>query len=548
MTGAPAREDPTCLAEQGSVAVVIPIHNQARFLPDALQSCLAQTVSVAEIIVVDDGSSDDPQAVASEYPNVRIVRQDNAGPSTARNTGWRLVQSDFVVFLDADDRLKPTAIEGGLRCFEKNPQAWMVYGAHRIVDENGLPLSPFRFHPLGDPALESLLSGGNLIAMLGSVMFRRSRLEEVGGFDDGLRGAEDYELFLRISARGKIAVHSLPVAEYRMHGENNSNSHLFMLKSSLAVVDRAAAAANRPSAHAAAAAGRKVLKRMIGPMVFKSAAKALVREGPSGKKIATAAGAFAIAPAATIGASCSYLAKALIRHLPAPVGRLVGQRYWAPKVGRVRFGDFARTTPVGITFGYDRGTPIDRVYAEDFLAAHRQDVRGRVLEFGGNDYTRQFGAESVGRSDVLNVYGGNPDTTIIGDVSDSNVLPQAAFDCIIVTFVLEYVFDLHAAINNLHAALAPGGVLLIAAAGFSPLERGLWGDTKFWTFTPNAIRQLLLAEFEADAVTCTAKGNVFATICFLSGLGAEEVDRSLIDVEDSAYPLTVLARAVRVAR
>jgi hypothetical protein len=99
-----------------TVAVIIPTFNHARFLAEAIMSVLAQTRPPEEIMVVDDGSTDDPANVVAQFPTVQFIRQDNRGVSAARNKGLRSCMTSHVIFLDADDRLLPTAIEAGLAC------------------------------------------------------------------------------------------------------------------------------------------------------------------------------------------------------------------------------------------------------------------------------------------------------------------------------------------------------------------------------------------------------------------------------------------------
>ena len=99
-----------------TVSVIIPTYNHAHFLPDALSSVLTQTRPADEIIVVDDGSCDNPGAVIERFPGVRLIKQENRGRSAARNTGLWNANSSHVVFLDADDRLLPNALEVGLNC------------------------------------------------------------------------------------------------------------------------------------------------------------------------------------------------------------------------------------------------------------------------------------------------------------------------------------------------------------------------------------------------------------------------------------------------
>src|SRR5437867_552274 len=130
------------------------------------------------------------------------------------------------------------------------------------------------------------------------------------------------------------------------------------------------------------------------------------------------------------------------------LARWRGRSYW-PSVGRVRFGDLRRCTPISRDFGFDRGLPVDRYFIERFLARHAQDIRGRVLEIGDNTYTRRFGGDRVVVSDVLHVSEGNPLATFVGDLTMADHIPSEAFDCIIVTQTLQLIYDVPAALATL---------------------------------------------------------------------------------------------------
>ena len=125
-----------------TVAVIIPTFNHARFLADAIDSVLAQTRQADEIIVVDDGSTDDPAGVVARYSRVQLIRQNNRGLSAARNTGLWSCRTSHVVFLDADDRLLPIALKTGLTCITEKPDCAFVHGAHRLISEDGRPIGP----------------------------------------------------------------------------------------------------------------------------------------------------------------------------------------------------------------------------------------------------------------------------------------------------------------------------------------------------------------------------------------------------------------------
>jgi SAM-dependent methyltransferase len=216
-----------------------------------------------------------------------------------------------------------------------------------------------------------------------------------------------------------------------------------------------------------------------------------------------------------------------------------------PPLGQVEFGSLRRVTPISDCFGYDRGQPVDRYYIEAFLERHRADVRGRVLEVGDASYTRRFGGGRVVRSDVLHVDADNPDATIVADLAAADHLPAASFDCIILTQTLQLVFDVAAAVRTLHRILAPGGVLLLTVPGISQVDRGDWGDTWFWSFTPTSVRRLLQEHFPGDMADVQGHGNVLVASAFLYGLASEELRREEFEHHDPSYPLLITARALK---
>ena len=207
------------------ISVVVTTYNHARYLPDAIDSVLAQDVAADEIIVVDDGSSDDPASVVARYQSVAYVRQQNQGLSAARNTGWRKARGRFVTFLDADDRLRPNALSTNLNQFENFPDCAFVYGAYSFIEEGGRHLALVPFTAIGDDAFRSFLTG-NRVGMHATVLYRRECLEKAGGFDTTLPACEDYDLYLRLSRLYPVASTSAWLAEYRRHGANMSNNIL----------------------------------------------------------------------------------------------------------------------------------------------------------------------------------------------------------------------------------------------------------------------------------------------------------------------------------
>lgn len=199
-----------------SVAVVIPCYRQRNFLASAIESALDQSLRAAEILVVDDGNEEDLSDFASSYPATTLLRQDNRGLAAARNVGLRAAKSDKIIFLDADDRLRPNAIQDGLACFKANPEAAFVYGAY--VEERGLVR-----RQLFMPSNQRLdLLRFNCVAMIGTAMFERTPLLEVGGFDEMLAMCEDWDAYLRLSRSHPFAAHPNIVADYVLHNGNMS--------------------------------------------------------------------------------------------------------------------------------------------------------------------------------------------------------------------------------------------------------------------------------------------------------------------------------------
>jgi SAM-dependent methyltransferase len=147
------------------------------------------------------------------------------------------------------------------------------------------------------------------------------------------------------------------------------------------------------------------------------------------------------------------------------------------------------------------------------------------------------------RSDVLDAREGNPVATLVADLADAPAIPDEAFDCIVCTQVLQYVYDLRAAAATLRRILAPGGVLLASVPGISQLSRhdaDTYGE--YWRFTAQAARRLFGDAF-GGAVEVRAAGNVYAATAFLQGLAIEDVEGAKLDVRDPDYELVVLVRA-----
>lgn len=240
------------------VSVVIPCFNQSRFLGAAIESVLSQAHTRQEVIVVDDGSADDPASVAARYPEVVFVRQVNSGRSAARNAGARLARGQFLVFLDADDRLLPGALASGALHLSAHPDCALAAGHRVLIDTDGEPLeAPAPVCPATHDYLTLLQT--NFILTPAAAVFRRSAFAAAGGWNEALHASEDYELYLRMARRWPVACHHGLVAEYRRHHANTSSNASLMLRSTLTVLgmqrDEACARPGGARAYYAAVAG-----------------------------------------------------------------------------------------------------------------------------------------------------------------------------------------------------------------------------------------------------------------------------------------------------
>jgi glycosyltransferase involved in cell wall biosynthesis len=194
--------------QRRSVSCVMPTWNRQRDVIVAAASVIGQTDGVAELIIVDDGSSDgtweelEALAARTERLSVRLVRQQNRGPAAARNAGVRIARGEFVAFLDSDDAWRPDKIARQLAVFEANPELVLV----------GCAADEVRF--FGGRRLIGIGIGRLLIRnylLTPGVVVRRDVLERVGGFREDMRHCEDYELWLRIATEFPCALLNEPL-------------------------------------------------------------------------------------------------------------------------------------------------------------------------------------------------------------------------------------------------------------------------------------------------------------------------------------------------
>jgi GT2 family glycosyltransferase len=384
------------------VSVIIPCFNQGHFLHEAIESILAQTYTCAEIIVVNDGSTDNTAEVVAKYPGLCYVQQNNQGLAAARNTGMRYSTGDYLVFLDADDRLLPRALECGADYLDAHPQCAFVSGHYRFIATDGSVLPTWREQRLGNEhcfisgAYELIGADGavlrtwpqrrvasehytmllqrNYIAMHATVMYRHTALDTVGGFDTSLRACEDYDLYLRIARQFPIACHDHVVAEYRRHSSNMSGNSALMLTTALAVLhSQWAHVAGNHTYETAFRIGEKTWQYFYTRRSLKEAYTHLTR------------GALTQALKAALmlwqyGRSTAHV---VIQHaMEVARSQLdVGwKRLRRLPIGRVDFGALRRAGPLPRATGFPTGQAVDQYYRERFLHDYPSDMPIEVYD------------------------------------------------------------------------------------------------------------------------------------------------------------------------
>jgi SAM-dependent methyltransferase len=203
-----------------------------------------------------------------------------------------------------------------------------------------------------------------------------------------------------------------------------------------------------------------------------------------------------------------------------------------------------RTQPLSRYWGFDRGTPVDRWYIERWLAGHGPDIRGSVLEVKDAGYTTRFGT-GVTESHVLDVDPANREATLVADLEHPEEFPERAFDCVVLTQTLQYVYDLSAAVSSIHRALRPGGVCLATIPLISRLDAAVPPGGEYWRVTGAACSRLFGERFYAANVEVSEWGNVRSASAFLLGLAAEELSERELAATDPYFPIVTTVRAAR---
>lgn len=217
------------------VSVVVPVYNQGEFVRSAIESVLAQGYSPLELIVIDDGSTDDTPDVLRGYAGrAEVIRQDNRGAAAALNRGIRATGGSLVCWLSADDEFLPGKLEAQVAAFRDSPEVGMAHTGYVDVDGSGTVLRTARVPAAvdADPFVNVYWRNSTNGS---TVMLRRDVFDELGGFDESLRADVDADMWMRIALRWRIAVVPGVYVRYRVHG-NSLSANVPLMVTSMAAV------------------------------------------------------------------------------------------------------------------------------------------------------------------------------------------------------------------------------------------------------------------------------------------------------------------------
>lgn len=541
---------PEQVPEPNRISVIITTYNHAHYLPQAIESVLQQDYKNFELVVVDDGSTDNTKDVVKQFPEAKYFYQPNAGLSAARNTGADKSTGDYIVFLDADDWFLEGAFRESVAALKANPDAAFVYGRHQKFNERNEALLNEQEQEYAGDHYRHLLRY-NFIAMHAAVFYRRWVFEKFR-FDTSLPSCEDYDLYLKVTRHHPIAYHPHPIASYRKLANGMSSNIPRMINTALTVMHRQQPLLKTSEEKQTAAEGKRFWKTYYSHELFNQLRKeSFLRLNKKRRKELTAL-FYVNKPLFfkyIFADPVMHLKTLLKQKSPTFLLSLLHKaglyKSYKPAKKSIRRGDFNTTKPFSTNFGYDRGGPVDRYYIENFLAKNSGVIKGRVLEIGDNEYTLRFGDNKVTKSDVLHVEDNNPKATFVGDLSNAPQLPDNAFDCIVLTQTLHLIYHHVEALRTCYRILKPGGTLLMTVPGITHIDQGEWRNYWYWAYTQAAINRMLQESFPAAQIETETFGNVLVATAFLYGMGLPEMKKEEMDTHDPHYQVIITAKATK---
>ena len=527
------------------VSCVIIFFNAERYIAEAMASVENQTYHNWEIILVDDGSTDDSRAIVDEFASrhperARVLEHPgrvNLGKSISRNLGFSTARGQYIAMLDADDAWMPTKLTEQVRVLQNHPEADMLYGRVEFwYSWTGRPRDALRQYtpPLGlrpgvtyNPPflLEKLLfttarRAEDMTPYPSAVIFRREVFEETGGFDPDFRILyDDVVFFVKVFLKHRIHVSDQVWAQYRVSPDHTYSPSY-----------EAAEAAGEWSATGCSLPEKMLLERT----------ELYVRRSP----------------ATTIKLRIALLLALLRYRRPLVYNVWQGFRRikylvtrpaafifhtWKtrahrlpPRVGRLNWGDLSRERPLATHEG-SRGQALDRYFAREFCRQQAAVITGDVLEFGDNAQSNRFGT-AIRSTHIFQV------DELDALMADQHSVASQSYDCVIAIDMIQYSNDARQFLQRLRAQARPGGSVIVSFPGMMP---SITGHNDRWRFTEDGVRFLLSEAFPGDDIEIIPYGNTAAAVGMQLGLGVLDLGPKLLSPSFGQNAVLLMARVTK---
>lgn len=222
--------------ESPTVSVIIPTYNRAQFLGETIQSVLDQTYTDYEIIIVDDGSTDNTRDVIAQFdtPKLRYIYQENQGVSAARNNGIQQARGEYIAFLDSDDVFLPQRLEKCINYLQQHPSVGLVHTGYIHIDEKNNPIGEVQIPPVSGHSYRLMLVEMYMLIPV----IRHDVLKNSGGFDTNLRLGEDPDLWTRIARQYEFGVIPECLSKIRIHANNTPQPLDQLINSLIYIADK----------------------------------------------------------------------------------------------------------------------------------------------------------------------------------------------------------------------------------------------------------------------------------------------------------------------
>jgi glycosyltransferase involved in cell wall biosynthesis/SAM-dependent methyltransferase len=528
-------------AEQPLVSCIVIFYNADRYISDALESVASQTWPNWELVLVDDGSTDDSRSIteafATRYPDrVRILEHPgraNLGKSVARNVGFSAAKGEFIAMLDADDVWLPEKLAEQVALMAAHREVDIVYGRvefwyswtgkprdamKKYTSALGIPPdTPQDARRLLEVILRKTARGVDEVTPYPSaMMFRRALLERSGGCDPDFKFLhDDVVFFVKAFLVAKIYAADRIWAKYRVAPDDT-----YSLSFEAAFKAGDWSEGGEPE--------RRLLER---------AEQYIASAVPPSKRLVRALRHARLQFQAPQFHRLWRHLWALKQTIKQPM--LIAAQAWnfhvrnrPPRAGFVRWGYLQRRTPLQ-EIEYVHGPAIDRHFARAFCQLQGHRITGDILEFGDSAQARRFGKDT--RS--MSVASGN---SVIDN--DFQALHGRLFDCVIAIDVIQYQPNVAGSLNILLSLLRPGGSLIISFPGLIPsLDQG-----DLWRFTEGGVRQLLSGNLARSTIEIVPYGNTAAAVAMLHGLGLRDLKKEFHSGQDAQNTVLIMACVTRI--